>query len=98
MDGLIARDLLGVVPLALIAGGVLLAARAIGGMGLPSSGGPSLLRWIRRFRKAAIGLAFAGVGAGWLWQQPWLIAISLGIGLEETLESSFYIAVLERSP
>ncbi|MBI3969854.1 MAG: hypothetical protein HY332_01075 [Chloroflexi bacterium] len=65
-------------------------------MGIPNSGSDSLLRWIRRFRAAAIGLAVFGVGAAWLWQQPWLLAVALGIGLEETLESSSYIAALEQ--
>ena len=32
-----------------------------------------------------------------LAQQPWLLAVSLGIAIEETLESSFYLAVLRRT-
>jgi len=35
-----------------------------------------------------IGLALAGSGAGWLFDQTWLVVLSLAIGDEETLESS----------
>jgi hypothetical protein len=47
-----------------------------------------VLTWVRGFRLSMIGLALAGSGAGWLFDQTWLIVLSLAIGGEETLESS----------
>lgn len=44
------------------------------------------------FRSAVIGLALCGVGAAWIWQCGWLLALSLIIGGQELLESSIMIA------
>ena len=44
--------------------------------------------WMRGFRLAILGLAGVGVGAAWLWQLPWLLALALVVGFEETLETS----------
>ncbi|MGE0539652.1 MAG: hypothetical protein AB7R89_05695 [Dehalococcoidia bacterium] len=52
------------------------------------------LGWMRGFRLTLIGLAVAGIGAAWLWQMPWLLALSLAIGGEEALESSIAIHAL----
>ena len=43
-----------------------------------------------------IGLALAGSGAGWLFDQPWLIVLWLAIGGEGTLESSIMHFALTR--
>src|SRR5207249_2632840 len=45
-----------------------------------------------------IGLALAGSGAGWLFDQPWLIVLWLAIGGEGTLESSIMHFALTRGP
>lgn len=52
------------------------------------------LGWLRGFRLTIIGLALAGVGAAWLWQLGWLLALSLVIGGEETLECSIAVSAL----
>lgn len=44
--------------------------------------------WMRGFRLAILGLSVLGIGAAWLWQLPWLLALSLVVGFEETLETS----------
>ncbi len=54
------------------------------------------LAWMRGFRTTIIGLALAGVGAAWLWQIGWLLAVSLIVGFGETLESSLDIDAFER--
>jgi hypothetical protein len=55
-----------------------------------------VLTWVRGFRLSMIGLALAGSGAGWLFDQTWLIVLSLAIGGEETLESSIMHFALTR--
>ena len=55
-----------------------------------------VLTWVRGFRLSMIGLALAGSGAGWLFDQTWLIVLSLAIGGEETLESSIIHFALTR--
>lgn len=40
------------------------------------------------FRKAMLGIGFAGIGAGWWLGNPVLFWLGLVIGLEETIESS----------
>lgn len=50
------------------------------------------------FRLTIIGLALAGAGAAWLWQLGWLLALSLAIGGEETLECSICVYALRRAP
>lgn len=52
---------------------------------------------MRAFRRAVIGLACIGVAAGWHWQVPWLLALALAIGFEETFESSIDVAALEQA-
>ena len=49
------------------------------------------------FRIAVIGLAIAGIGAAWMWQFVWLLALALIIGGEELLESSWALYALRRS-
>jgi hypothetical protein len=50
------------------------------------------------FRVMVIGLAIAGVGAAWVWQLVWVLALALIIGGEEVLESSICILALRRFP
>lgn len=45
-------------------------------------------------RIAIVGLALAGIAGAWIWQQVWLLALSLAIGGEELLESSVILYVL----
>ena len=45
-------------------------------------------------RAVLIGTAIAGLGASWLWQQLWLLLLSLAIGGEELLETTFILYVL----
>jgi len=47
-------------------------------------------------RAVAVGLAVAGVGAAWIWQQLWVLLIALAIGGEELLECSVILFVLRR--
>jgi hypothetical protein len=83
----------------LLAAGLALALR--GGLRLraafphPRSASMQPLAWMRGFRLTLIGLALAGAGAAWLWGIPWLLALSLAIGGEETLESSIAISALK---
>jgi hypothetical protein len=53
---------------------------------------------MQAFRLGVIGLALVGIGLAWLWQQPWLLALALAVGGEETLESSIAISALRRAP
>jgi hypothetical protein len=47
-------------------------------------------------RAGLVGLAIAGVGAAWVWQQLWVLLIALAIGGEELLECSVILFVLRR--
>jgi hypothetical protein len=55
-----------------------------------------VITWVRGFRLSMIGLALAGSGAGWYFDQTWLLVLSLAIGCEETLESSIVHFALTR--
>jgi hypothetical protein len=46
------------------------------------------------FRVAMSGACLAAIGAGWCWQLPALVGLSLVILFEETLEASTVIAAL----
>ena len=61
----------------------------------PKKDALALALLVRGFRRAVLGLALIGVAAGWVWQQPWLLAVSLVVGFEETLESSIIVGALE---
>lgn len=82
--------------------GVALLAR---GLWFGSAGSPGLLRqgrdafaWIRGFQLAVAGLALVGVAAAWVWRQPWLLVVALGILDEELFETSRILTALNRSP
>ena len=81
-----------IASLALIALGapILIAGlrREWDGLRRPLRDPTKVLTWVHGFRLSMIGLALAGSGAGWLFDQTWLIVLSLAIGWEETLESS----------
>lgn len=83
---------------ALLLAGSLLAVRGLARLHAafprPLSTSMHALTWMRGFRLTLFGLALAGTGAGWLWDIPWLIALSLAVGFEETLETSFAISAL----
>lgn len=97
MDELLDRAWRGYPAAVLVAVGLLLAAsgvrrclaawRAGGGLMEP-------LTWMTGFRRTLLGLAVAGAGAAWEWQIGWLLAVSLVVGFEETLETSLCIAAL----
>jgi hypothetical protein len=55
-----------------------------------------VLMFFRGFRMSIIGLALIGIGAGWMWDQTWLILLSVAIGIEETIESSIDVFALTR--
>ena len=86
---------------ALIALGVVIAAAGARRCRLaflrPLAGSMYPLGWMHGFRLTVIGLAVVGIGAAWLWHLGWLLALSLAIGGEETLESSIAIAALRRA-
>jgi hypothetical protein len=52
--------------------------------------------WMRGFRQTIAGLAVLGIGAAWLWQAPWLLALSLIIGAGEIFESSLDVWALTK--
>ena len=66
------------------------------GMRRPVRDPAKALTVMQGFRTAVIGLALVGVGAAWTWHLGWLLALSLAIGGEETLESSICIFALRR--
>jgi hypothetical protein len=55
-----------------------------------------VLLFFRGFRMSVIGLASIGIGAGWMWDQTWLIVLSAAIGIEETIESSIDVFALTK--
>ncbi len=64
---------------------------------------PGLLRqgrdayaWIRGFQIAVAGLALIGIAAAWVWRQPWLLVVALGILGEELFETSRILTALNR--
>ena len=86
----------------LAAVGAWLAAR---GLWFGTAGRPGLLRqgrdafaWIRAFQFAVAGLALVGIAAAWIWRQPWLLVVSLGVLGEEMLETSRILTALTNAP
>jgi hypothetical protein len=82
--------------LGLIVVGILVTVRGVGSMPNPLGPTVDLMAWLRGFRRTVVGLALAVVGLAWLCQLPWLLAIALGVGLQELRESSSYITTLRR--
>src|ERR687895_450690 len=50
-----------------------------------------VLGQVEGWRQFVFGLALAGVGAGWFWEERWLLFLSLGIGYVEVQEASWVI-------
>ncbi len=78
--------------------GVALTAR---GLWFGAAGSPGLLRqgrdafaWIRGFQIAVAGLALVGIAAAWIWRQPWLLVVALGVLGEELFETSRILTAL----
>jgi hypothetical protein len=65
--------------------------RAGRGIAKPIGESSKVVTFYRGFRQAVVGLAVVGVGAAWMWHAPWLLALSLVIGLGELLESTIDI-------
>lgn len=83
--------------LALILLGVALFYRGVRDMPNPTRRTVNIMRWLRGFRRIVIGCGLALAGLAWLCQSPWLLAIALGVGLQETRESTHYIDTLRRA-
>lgn len=83
--------------LVLVLLGAALASWGLRGMPNPTRQQVDVMAWLRGFRRAVVGLALALAGLAWLYQLPWLLAIALGVGLQETREASHYIATLRRA-
>jgi hypothetical protein len=61
----------------------------------PDAPGPrKALDIVRGIRAVLVGAALVGTGAGWIWQIPWLVGLSLIIGGQELLETSVVAAAL----
>ena len=58
--------------------------------------GSKALVFVSGLRAVLVGFAIAGVGGAWVWQQLWVLLISLAIGGEELLETSVVLFVLRR--
>ncbi len=91
-----------IIPLLLMAvGGYLfwigLSAWIRGSRETGDSGG-RLLGMVRGFRVGIIGLALVGIGVWLLTEQTWILVVSLAVGGEELLESSFIIATIRSDP
>jgi hypothetical protein len=68
--------------------------RQIDGIARPIGDPAKGLTWMRGFRRTIIGLAILGIGAAWMWQAPWLLALCLIIGAGEVFESSLDVWAL----
>lgn len=85
---------------ALIALGAMLAVYGIGRLAawrnVSAFDGNKPLVFVSGLRAILVGSAIAGVGGAWVWQQLWVLLISLAIGGEELLETSVVLYVLRR--
>jgi hypothetical protein len=70
--------------------------RQIDGITRPIGDPAKAVIWMRGFRRTIIGLAILGIGAAWMWQAPWLLALSLIIGAGELFESSLDVWALTK--
>jgi hypothetical protein len=83
----------------MLAGGIvaLIGARCqADGITRPISDPAKAITWMRGFRQTVLGLAVLGTAAAWLWQAPWLLALSLIIGAGEIFESSLDVWALTK--
>jgi hypothetical protein len=99
MEWLVESDWRQLPAAALMAVGGLLAIigarRQVDGITRPIGDPAKGLTWMRGFRRTIIGLAILGIGAAWMWQAPWLLALSLIIGAGEVSESSLDVWALD---
>ncbi len=96
MDGVVTDGSWRTVPIVLLALlGMGAAERGVRrffrGVGSPSPDTGNMLSALCGFRLAVTGLALVGVAGAWLWGELWLLALSLGVAREETLETSIMI-------
>ena len=91
-------DAPGLIVLAAAAVGLAAIATGLIDVGRGLTGAPStnatLLLALTGFRRAMLGLMLAGTAGAWHWDALWLLLLTLGIGGEETLESSMMIWAL----
>jgi hypothetical protein len=52
--------------------------------------------YLYTFRKVVVGLALLAAAIGWTEQIPWLLAVSVTVGIGEWLESSYYLMVMQK--
>jgi hypothetical protein len=52
------------------------------------------LNMVRSLRALLVGASLIGLGAGLLWENGWLVGLSLIIGLEELLETTVVVLAL----
>ena len=85
---------------ALMAFGITLAVYGFGRLAtwrsISAFDGSKVLVFVSGLRAVLVGLAIAGVGGAWVWQQLWVLLISVAIGGEELVETSFVLYVLRR--
>jgi hypothetical protein len=85
---------------AFVLAGFFVALRGIrlawGAMRLPPAEDGKNLRLMTGFRSAIVGLAVAGIAAGWLWQVEGLAIAAALIGAGELCETSVDIWALRR--
>jgi hypothetical protein len=60
--------------------------------------GGRLLGMVKGFRVGIIGLAVVGIAIWLLTDATWVLVVSLAVGGEELLESSFIISTLRSDP
>jgi hypothetical protein len=65
------------------------------GIMMPVRNPQKVLTFFQGFRTSVIGLALVGAGAAIIWDQTWLLVLSLAIGGEETFESTLQIFALK---
>ena len=70
--------------------------RQVDGITRPIGDPAKTVTWMRGFRRTIIGLAALGIGAAWMWEAPWLLALSLIIGGGEVFESSLDVWALTK--
>ncbi len=81
------------VGIALLAHG---AMSLINSVRIPIQDSAKPIALVSGLRFVLVGMAVAGLGGAWIWQQVWLLALALVIGGEELLETSFVLFVLRR--
>jgi hypothetical protein len=100
MEDLVAGNLR-IVPSSLVlAGGAVAALKGgidmIRGFLYASRRRETPIAFVTGMRVMLVGIAVALIGAAWLWQQVWLLALGLAFGLEELWETSVVIYALRR--